>query len=128
VGEAGILARRVGLLSPIYEQVALSSVAQDDDERFAFAIAQGLPPEPLADTDPTTDAIAAAFAADLPDHRYASYVADNRLGEALLRAAAVLGQGAGDADDLTDALVLFRAVGLEDVARRAALQLHLMRG
>jgi len=129
VGEAGVLARRVGLLSPMYEQVARIAIPQTADERFSFAIAQGFPPEISPGSDPTTQAIAAAFAETLPDdHRYASHVADNRLGEALLRAARVLGQGAADADDLTDAVVLFRAVGLEDVARRAALQLHLMPG
>ena len=46
--------------------------------------------------------------------------------EALLRAALVLSTPEGDPDDLTDALVLYRAVGLEDVARRAALQLLLL--
>lgn len=129
VGEAGVLARRIGLLSPIYEQIARTAIPQTAEERFTFAIAQGLPPEIPPGSDPTTQAIANAFAETLPDdHRYASYVADNRLGEALLRAARVLGQGAADANDLTDALLLFRTVGLEDVARRAALQLHLMPG
>lgn len=128
VGEAGILARRVGLLSPLYEQVAQSAVAQSAEERFAFAIAQGLPPEPDTALDATARALAAAFAEDLPPHRYSDYVAQNRLGEALLRASVVLGRGGTDANDLTDALVLFRSVGLEDVARRAALQIHLMRG
>lgn len=127
VGDAGILARRVGLLSPIYEEVAQNAIAQDADERFAFAIARGLPPEDLPGPDATDLAIAAAFADPLPAHRYSLYLEDNRLGEALLRAAQVLGQAGADGDDLTDALVLFRSVGLEDVARRAALQLHLLR-
>ena len=35
---------------------------------------------------------------------------------------------ARDPDDITDALTLYRAVGLEDVARRTALQLVLLRG
>ncbi|MEX3015141.1 hypothetical protein [Gymnodinialimonas hymeniacidonis] len=128
VDEAGILARRVGLLSPLYEQVAQSSVPQDETERFAFAIARGLPPENAR--DPLDRAIAAAFAPDLPPHRYSLFLENNQLGEALLRAALVLGQGAQDSDpnDVTDALVLFRSVGLEDVARRTALQLHLLQG
>ncbi len=128
VDEAGILARRIGLLSPLYEQVAQSAVAQNATERFAFAIARGLPPE--ATRDPLDRAIGAAFAIDRPSHRYSLFLENNRLGEALLRAALVLAQGGADTDtdDLTDALVLFRAVGLEDVARRAALQLHLLRG
>ena len=128
VDEAGVLARRIGLLSPLYEVVAQSAVPQDASERFAFAIARGLPPEETS--EPLDRAIAAAFAANLPPHRYTLFIEENRLGEALLRAALVLARGAenSDADDLTDALVLFRAVGLEDVARRTALQLHLLRG
>lgn len=127
VGDAGILARRVGLLSPIYEEVAQTAIPQDAAERFAFAIARGLPPEEIPSSHPTDRAIAAAFADPLPAHRYSLYLEQNRLGEALLRAAQVLAQPRADADDLTDALVLFRSVGLEDVARRAALQLHLVR-
>ncbi len=127
VDEAGVLARRIGLLSPVYEQVAQTAVPQSADERFSFAIAQGLPP--LAPGgNPTDAAIAAAFATTLPEHRYSLYLEQNRLGEALLRATLVLGQGTPDADDLTDALVLFRVVGLEDLARRTALQLHLLDG
>lgn len=125
--DAGILARRIGLLSPIYEQVAQSATPQSDVEAFAFSLARGLPPEPGTRRSSTDQALAAAFAEPLPAHRYSIYLEQNRLGEALLRAAAVLGLAAADADDLTDALVLFRAVGLEDVARRAALQIHLMR-
>lgn len=126
VGEAGILARRVGLLSPIYEEVAQSAVPQDAAERFAFAIARGLPPETPRNPAPIHLALASAFAEPLPPHRYGHYRRENRLGEALLRAAQVLASGTADADDTADALVLFRSVGLEDVARRAALQLLLM--
>ncbi len=40
-GEAGLLARRIALLSSRYEQVAQAAVAQSEAERFAFAIATG---------------------------------------------------------------------------------------
>ncbi len=62
----------------------------------------------------------------MPDHRYAWFLENDRLGEALLRAALVLSDPDRDPDDVTDALTLYRAVGLEDVARRAALQLVLL--
>lgn len=127
-GEAGLLARRIGLLSSFYEQVAQNAVAQTDEERFAFDIARGLPATPPRASDLTASAIAAAFAAEPPVHRYAWFAQNDRLGEGLLRAARILSDPARDPGDVTDALVLFRQVGLEDVARRAALQLLLIRG
>jgi len=125
-GEAGLLARRIGLLSSTYERVAQNAVPQTATERFAFDIARGLPTIAPPGSSRTAQAVAAAFSAPLPDHRYAWFVANNRLGEGLLRAALVLSAPVADSDDLTDALVLYRAVGLEDVARRAALQLLLI--
>ncbi|GAA5081338.1 hypothetical protein N0B44_27980 [Roseibacterium beibuensis] len=125
IGEAGLLARRVGLLSPRYELVAQGTVAQTPEERFAFDIARGLPTEPPEDADMQTQAIAAAFADPRPPHGYRWFLQNDRLGEALLRASIVLGGPAQDGDDLTEALTLFREVGLEGVARRAALQLLL---
>lgn len=127
-GEAGMLARRIGLLSPLYELVAQSAVPQEEDERFAFEIARGLPATPPRGAGSTDAAIAAAFSVPMPSHRYTWFLENDRMGEALLRAALVLGGDSADPDDLTDALVLFREVGLEDVARRAALQRLLLRG
>jgi hypothetical protein len=127
-GETGLLARRIGLLSPLYETVAQAAVPQTPDEAFAFAIARGQAATPPQGADLTATAIAAAFA-DLPaPHSYAWFAANDRLGEALLRAALVLSDASHDPGDITDALVLFRSVGLEDLARRAALQLLLLQG
>jgi hypothetical protein len=125
-GEAGLLARRIGLLSSVYEEVAQGAVPQTEAERFAFDIARGLPATAPPGAGMTANAVARAFAADRPDHRYAWFLQNDRLGEALLRAALVLSDPARDPDDITDALVLLREVGLEDVARRAALQLVLL--
>lgn len=127
-GEAGLLARRIALLSSRYEQVAQMAVAQSDAERFAFALATGQTAPPPPEGDPIARAVADAFAATPPEHRYVWFIQNNRLGEALLRAALVLSDPARDPDDITDALTLYRSVGLEDVARRAALQLVLLRG
>ncbi|WP_224824725.1 hypothetical protein [Cognatishimia sp. MH4019] len=53
----------------------------------------------------------------------AQLVSQNQIGEAVLRAITRFEAGMqGDPSQLTDALRLFRQVGLEDVARRAALQ------
>jgi hypothetical protein len=126
-GEAGLLAREIGLLSSIYERVAQNTVPQTGTERFAFAIARGLPAAAPPGSGRVAEAVAAAFSRPLPEHRYGWFLENDRLGEALLRAALVLSAPEADTDDLTDALVVFRAVGLEDVARRAALQLLLLR-
>jgi hypothetical protein len=127
-GEAGLLARRIALLSSRYEQVARAALPQSAAERFAFAIATGQNAQPPAEADMVARAVARAFDATLPEHRYAWFVQNDRLGEALLRAALVLSDPGRDPDDISDALALYRAVGLEDVARRAALQLVLLRG
>jgi hypothetical protein len=126
-GEAGALARRIGLLSPAYEEVANRTVAQSPSERLACAVAQGAPPEMAQDADVTARAVAAAFATPPPSHRYRWLLDNDRMGEAFLRALIVLADREADPGDLTDALVLFREVGLEDLARRGALQALLDR-
>lgn len=125
-GETGQLARRIGLLSSRYEEVAQAAVPQSANERFVFDIARGLPALPPPGSRLMAEAVATAFNADPAPHRYAWFVQNDRLGEALLRAALVLSDPGRDPDDVTDALILYRSVGLEDVARRAALQLLLL--
>jgi hypothetical protein len=127
-GEAGLLARRIALLSSRYEQVAQTAIPQTEEERFAFALASGQTATPPSQAGLIALAVAGAFADTPPDHRYTWFLQNDRLGEALLRAALVLSDAERDPDDITDALALYRAVGLEDVARRAALQLVLLRG
>jgi hypothetical protein len=123
-GETAILAREIALLSGEYETVAQLAVPQSPRERFLFAIARGRSAPPAPD-DAMTRMIADVFAStDMPE-RYARMVAEDRIGEALLRAALVLSD-LGDLDDMQDALALFRALGLETVARRTALQLLLL--
>lgn len=126
-GEAGMLSRQIGLLSPDYEEIARGTVPQTDAEAFAFAIAKGEPTEAPVTDDAVAAALAAAFGAPggAGDHRYRWFLDNDRMGEAFLRAMLVLGNREADPADLTDALRLLRGVGLEDVARRAALQLML---
>jgi hypothetical protein len=121
-----MLARRIALLSPLYETVAQAALPQSRDEAFHFAIARGQLASPPPGADLTAQAVAAAFAQTPPAHRYAWFIANDRLGEAILRATLVLSNTARDPGDITDALLLLRAVGLEDLARRAALQLLLL--
>ena len=52
---------------------------------------------------------------------------DGELGEALLRAMLLFSHGSrGNYQGLSNALAVLRDVGLEDTARRAALQLLLL--
>ena len=126
-GRAADLAERIALLSPDYEGVARARSADGDtDLLFARAVAMG----DVAGVTPTTDreqAIHAAFTGAPAPEVLLDLAAQGRLGEALLRAIALGSEGArGDLGDLTDALALLRAVGLEDTARRTALQVLLL--
>ena len=125
-GEAGALAFRIALLSPAYETAALARVPADAEEALWQAIARGQP-APGIDAPSSVsraEAVAAGFApgAAVPAP-LAAQIAEGRLGEALLRAIALFNQGLdSDPAALTDAIATFRSVGLEDIARRAALQ------
>ena len=69
----------------------------------------------------------AAFARAKVPEPMAGQIAKGQLGEALLRGISLFNQGlGGDLGALTDALALLRAVGMEDVARRTALQYLLL--
>lgn len=126
-GAAGEIAFRIGLLSPEYEAVARSHAPHDAFETFLAALAQGRPAG-AAPPDQLGSAIAAAFAPDaaLPEEQ-ARRLDDKRVGEAILLAIDAVTRGArGDLRELTAGLVLFRKVGLETTARRAALELMLL--
>lgn len=115
------IARTLALLSPDYRRAAQSGARVD----FARAVALGVPP--AQSSDPQERAIADAFGDARPPLDLTVMLRQNRLGEALLHSIALFSRGAnGDTVALTDALATFRKVGLEDVARRAALQVLLL--
>lgn len=124
---ARALAFRIRLLSPQYEAAARD--APDDDPRTTFlaALARGIPGL-LPPPDAQARAIADGFASDAtPPARLREALDQGRLGEVILEAMRLFDRGArGNLDDLTRALATLRAVGLEDSARRAALQLMLL--
>ncbi len=125
-GEAAALGFRVALLGPGYETAAQNRAPADATERFLKALARG----DLAGTVPPDDtarAIAEGFRSSEPPEALAALVGRRELGAAILRAMAMLGEGAeGDPRKLADAIALFRALGLEDAARRAALQVMIL--
>lgn len=124
-GEAGSLAFEIGLLSPDYETVA--NAASTTTPRGAFlravALGDGATAVPATARD---RAIVAGFT-DAPPPELAALAGDGKLGEALLRALALIDQGlTGDPRAVGDGIAFLRSVGLEDVARRTALQYLLL--
>lgn len=122
-GRAATLQRRLASLSSSYETLL---PAQADAADILTAIARGETtdqPGPL----PHAAAIARAFGGAPVPEILQTQLAEGRLGEVILRAIALFDSGAaGNSADLTDALATLRALGLEDTARRAALQLMLL--
>lgn len=120
------IAYQIILLSPDYEKAASLYAPMTAAEVFEAAVARGdvtgvTPPDSLA------RAIAAAFATPDPGTILDELVEGDRLGEAILTAIdRVRGGVQGDLRGVTEGLSLLRKVGLEDVARRTALELMLL--
>lgn len=126
-GPVKALAWRIRLLSPLYELAAHDTPAEGTREQFLASLARGRPGE-VPTPSPLAEAIALGFAAEPPVPAVIRQLLDNgQLGEAILRSMVLFAQGSdGNLGDLTAALAAFRAVGLEDTARRASLQLMLL--
>lgn len=127
-GVGGELAFTIALLSPGYEAAAAVPDRPDDDRSaLLLAVAAG-DTAGLPARDGTEGAVIAAFAPGAaPAPALAAMLDEGRLGEALLRAIAAMDEAAsGDPQDMTEGLALLRRVGLEDLARRVALQYLLL--
>jgi hypothetical protein len=123
-GEAGRLAFRLALLGPGYEAAALARTPADATEAFLAGLARGAPPP---SDDPMAGAVADGFAATGAPTRAQTLLSEKRTGEAILRALDLLTLGAtGELDELSDGIALLRALGLEDTARRAALEILVL--
>ena len=120
-GPARDTAFDVALNAPDYERLVRGFTPQDPRARFLAALAAGTPGQAAA-PDARAEAVARGFAG-APPPRLARMIAEKRLGEAILAAMRLYDAGrAGNLPDLADALATFRAVGLEDIARRAGLE------
>ncbi|MBT9383653.1 hypothetical protein KM176_07275 [Pseudooceanicola sp. CBS1P-1] len=126
-GPAGRIATRAALLAPGFEQAAAGLTAHDDTDRFLLALAQGKP-DTVAPPSEAARLITEGFAEDTrPPEALMDQIRQGRLGEAILGAMELyLSARAGDLPSVVPALATFRAVGLEDTARQAALQLILL--
>ncbi|WP_245845143.1 hypothetical protein [Pseudothioclava arenosa] len=125
--ETRALAFRIGLLSPAYEKIAQAHTPTDLDERLLIGLARG-----STAGIPAQDQLGLLLkrvfdrnATNLPD-AYRDLV-PGQLGLALLRALDDVTEGAkGDYTRLEAGLRLLRMSGLEDEARRAALELLIL--
>lgn len=112
------------LLSPAYETAALNEALAATDP-FLAAVARGDPSAARAGRS-GYPVVRAAFAAD-PDAALVAMAAQGRTGEAILRTIATVQQGLeGDQIAFQEGIATLRALGLEDVARRTALQYLLL--
>jgi hypothetical protein len=125
-GQAGQIAFRVALLSPVSETAAAAFRGSDPADRFLSALAQGRPQD-AAPPDSMARAILPAFLSPEPSAEAQALLDTNRLGEALLAAVEDIARGVeGDLAGVTRGLSLLRKVGLDGVARRTALELLIL--
>lgn len=126
-GDAKTLALRMALLTSDFDKVAQSWPDAASAEPLLIAVARGdtsqIPAQDLLALtvkrvfDAPPKAVPEAYATLVPD----------RLGEALLSAVDDISEGAkGDPRRLEAGLALLRKVGLENLARRTALQLIIL--
>ncbi|WP_147104516.1 hypothetical protein [Tateyamaria sp. syn59] len=127
-GPTADLAFDVVLLSPAYETALTQFPARAMDRPVPIAIATGEVPTNLT-ADGVQGAVLAAFRDAPPDAGIVAAAQAGELGLALANAITLTHGGAGgDVARLTTGLATLRALGLEDVARRTALQVLLLRG
>ncbi len=113
------------LLSPAYEQAAIKYPEAAARAPLLTALAQGdtIGAEP---NGPMEKALVDAFSDAAPDATMVGLARTGKLGQALLGALDLVNEGAkGDPGALRQGLATLRALGLEDNARRTALQIML---
>ena len=126
-GRAKRITERMIFLSPDYENLGPAHVSDTAEGRFLTAIAMGIEPtEPYPDL-PHAATVAAAFSGQAAPDSLIEQAHDGKIGEVILQSIALFSIGAeGKSRALGESLATFRALGLEDIARRAALELMLL--
>jgi hypothetical protein len=129
-GTARDLGITVGLLSEDYELSALALDQQGDAPdrlRRLAAVARGVSPGEMVRRAPDHEgAILSVFATPEPlSEEIQRRLDEGRVGEELLRVLIRMG-ASGDPRMLVEGLSVLRHLGLEDIARRAALQAILL--
>jgi len=124
-GAAQALAFQITLLGQDYEAAA-QTPGTGRAARFLASTAIGTPAAALAVT-PEERMIATVFGSPpAASANHARLLSDGKLGEAILSAANQLDGAGANLAQAAEALGTLRAVGLEDTARRAALQLLIL--
>lgn len=126
--EAAGIAWRMALLTDAYETAALAldPATATPEDLFLAAVARGIDPMGGAMPGELAAAVALAFGPTPPlPEPPAGRAAEGRLGEDILTVLIRLG-GPGDPRALAEGLASLRALGLEDIARRTALQSLLL--
>lgn len=125
-GDVGRLAFEIGLLSSEYEALAAARKPQNAREGFLIGLAKG-DVSGAVPQDSLQRAIAAAFRSPPLTPEYQDLLDQRRLGEGILLAIRQIASGLqGQLEEVTAGLAFLRHVGLEDAARRTALQLVLL--
>jgi hypothetical protein len=128
-GSAKRIAFELGLLSPAYEKFAATVEEIETlvpNGALLRAVAMGEAPS-RRPSDDMAAAIHDAFATPEPRADLVALAENDQLGLAILHLLTLLEDGArGDSATLRSALSTLRALGLEDTARRAALQMLLL--
>lgn len=122
---AGAAAFETTLLSPAYELAATKYPEAAARAPLLVALAQGDTTD-AQPNGPMEKALADAFSDATPDATLIGLARTGKLGRALLGALELVNEGSkGDPGALRQGLATLRALGLEDNARRAALQIML---
>lgn len=125
-GATADIAFEVLLLSPIYETAARTFPARALQRPILAAVAAGNVPNDLT-ADGLQGAVLASFGDAAPDPAIIATAQSGALGTALFDTVRMTDAGGkGDVARLTTGLATLRALGLEDVARRTALQVLLL--
>ena len=120
------LSFQIQLLSRNYEEASLKYTPQNDRDRFLIALARGQLSNAKAKSI-KQQAIKAGFTTTVAPQNIQALMQDGKLGEVLLRTIATFNEGlVEDPRAVSEALAILRAVGLQDFARRAALQYLLL--
>lgn len=125
-GRAQDIQLKIGLLSPDFAAAAARGQAGSPEQAFWLALAQGEAGRAIA-PDPVSAMLRDGFRADAPSAAMQAMLDQGRKAEAVLQALDLFQTGgSGNLADLPDAVAVLRAVGLERVARQAALHLLIL--